>query len=137
MSSSATCPTGTTKLVSVNGDGIEVDSDNTGAAINADGSVVAFESDPTPPLDTGDGVYHPVAGADIFVRDMQTETTELVSVAEGGVGADNENQDPSISADGSVVAFMSAGIPELSLNGGAPSRAESSPSRGRTSSFVI
>ena len=89
---------GVTELASVDGSGIASDSANMMPSINADGSVVAFMS------------YQPdaTAGADVFVRDLSKGVTELVSVSAGGVGSDDENLFPSINADGSIVAFMSA-----------------------------
>ena len=111
--------TGVTELVSVSGGGVGADNSNTDPSINADGSVVAFVSAPIPPIDTGDGVFHPVAGPDVFVRDMSTGTTELVSVSGGGVGADNSNAAPSINADGSIVAFVSGESTGPFFNGGA------------------
>jgi Tol biopolymer transport system component len=48
--------------------------------------------------------------ANVFVRDNQTGTTELVSRATGATGAaaNGDSRDPSISADGTRVAFVSA-----------------------------
>ena len=47
---------------------------------------------------------------DVFVRDLQTATTTLVSRATGASGAkgDASSQEPSISADGRYVVFVSA-----------------------------
>lgn len=44
---------------------------------------------------------------DVFVTDVVTGTTRLVSVGVGGVPSNNESGDPSISADGRLVAFTS------------------------------
>src|SRR5205823_3306605 len=43
----------------------------------------------------------------IFIRDRATGTTELVSVAAGGTGADGNSFNPAISPDGRYVAFDS------------------------------
>jgi len=73
-------------------------------AISANGSVVAFESraanllGPADPADTS---------SDIFVRDRDFNTTERVSVAVGGGPRDGDSFKPSISSDGSFVAFYS------------------------------
>jgi Tol biopolymer transport system component len=102
---------GTTQPVSVVGGGVGADSWSASPSINADGSVVAFVSGANEPLSLGvfalGEPVDPVAGPDVFVRDLVAGTTELVSVPSGGVGADNVNQDPSINADGSIVAFWS------------------------------
>ena len=75
-------------------------------AISADGRFVAFTSTATNlhPDDT-DGVD------DVFVRDLQDNTTALVSRAAGatGVKSDGQSRAPSISADGGSVAFRSSG----------------------------
>ena len=72
-------------------------------SISADGRYVAFES-----------VAHNLSPVDhdlanIFVRDLQTNTTTLVSRASGvsGAAADGGSVAPSISADGDRVAFQS------------------------------
>ena len=73
-------------------------------AISGDGRFVAFasEADNLSDEDTN-------AALDIFVRDLQTNTTTLVSRASGASGApgDWRSEDPSISADGRFVAFSS------------------------------
>ena len=73
-------------------------------SISADGRYVAFASNGNNlvPGDTN-GV------TDIFVRDLQTDTTTLVSRADGPAGAlaDGTSANPAISADGGQVAFES------------------------------
>lgn len=73
-------------------------------AISADGRFVAFISvaDNLHPDDT-DGKR------DVFVRDLQTHETHLVSRASGPDGANDDgvSNEPSISADGRFVAFLS------------------------------
>ncbi|MFN8163786.1 MAG: hypothetical protein U0R26_08120 [Solirubrobacterales bacterium] len=73
------------------------------ATISADGRYVAFRSG-AENLSSED-----VAFNDVFVRDLETGTTTLVSRASGAAGAaaDGESSDPSISADGRHVAFVS------------------------------
>src|SRR5262249_35405826 len=80
------------------------DSDSQAAAISADGRFVVFTSfaDNLDPADqTGD--------QDIFLRDLQTNTTTLVSRATGanGAKANGLTDEPAISADGRFVAFFS------------------------------
>ena len=72
------------------------------AALSSTGRYVAFMSTATNlvPGDTN-GV------ADVFVRDRLAGTTRRVSVGPGGRQADQGGSDPSISADGLVVAFSS------------------------------
>ncbi len=73
-------------------------------SISDDGRLVAFQSgaDNLDP-DSND------AADDVFVRDLQTGAITLVSRATGAAGAvgDGFSSDPSISADGSFVAFQS------------------------------
>ena len=73
-------------------------------SLSADGRYVAFESTAAN-LSTED--TDPTN--DVFVRDLQTNTTTYVSRASGGSGAggDGHSFAPSISADGRYVAFAS------------------------------
>jgi Tol biopolymer transport system component len=71
-------------------------------SISADGRYIAYES----------GADDLVAGDvnhvwDVFRWDRVTSTTSLVSVGSDGVQGDNYSQQPSLSADGQTVAFMS------------------------------
>ena len=74
------------------------------SGIDADGSRVAFESTSSN-LDPDD----PNSGPDVYVRDLATSTTILVSRANGASGAvgDSESRGGGISADGTRVAFSS------------------------------
>jgi Tol biopolymer transport system component len=74
-----------------------------GPALDADGSRVAFTSAAT---NLGDGDMDDVL--DVHVRDIQTDQTILVSRADGPDGrkGNGTSQTPSISADGSRVAFV-------------------------------
>jgi Tol biopolymer transport system component len=94
----------TTTRVSVALNGADVDGDSEEPSISADGRYVAFTSTATN-LVTGDinGV------ADIFVRDLVANTTTLASRATGAGGtvSDSVSGQPSISADGQFVAFVS------------------------------
>ena len=73
--------------------------------ISGDGRFVAFYSFATnlDPDDTD-------SSADIFVRDLQTDTTVLASRASGanGQAGNGESLDPSLSADGRLVGFSSS-----------------------------
>lgn len=85
-------------------DGAKGNSGSFNPAISADGRHVAFSSVASNlhPDDTDDGT-------DLFVRDLQTHETILVSRAGGADGAkgDGPSFGPSVSADGRYVAFTS------------------------------
>ncbi len=72
-------------------------------ALSSDGRLVAYESFATNLVgnDTNGTI-------DVFVHDTATQTTERVSVGWTGAEANNYAYQPSISADGSRVAFTSA-----------------------------
>ena len=63
---------------------------------------IAFESRATNLSDADDD-----AVSDVFVRNLVTGTTTLVSKGPGGSPADGDSGDPSISTNGAVVAFES------------------------------
>ena len=96
----------TTTLVSraTGADGAKGNAAAPDVAISADGRFVAFSSEASN-LHPDDGDDDP----DVFVRDLQTNTTTLVSRATGAAGAkgDGDSFDPAISADGRFVAFES------------------------------
>jgi hypothetical protein len=91
-----------TERVSVDSSGAEANGDSFNQAVSADGAVVAFHSVASN-LTAGDtnGVD------DIFVRDRVAGTTDRVSVDSSGVESNGKSQNPSITADGQVVAFDS------------------------------
>ena len=93
---------GTTVHASVSTGGIIANDDSFEAAISADGRCVAFRSNGTN-LVAGDANGQP----DVFVRDLQTSTTERVDVSSAGEEADVAAFRPSISSDGRFVAFES------------------------------
>ena len=97
--------TGTVTLAS-RGDGAggaAADGNSYDPSISADGRYVAFASG-AENLSPEDAAFN-----DVFVRDLVADTTTLVSRAAGATGAagDGESTDPSISADGRHVAFVS------------------------------
>ncbi|MEU5583237.1 RICIN domain-containing protein [Streptomyces huasconensis] len=94
--------TGTTQRVSVTDSGGQGNSGSSEPSISADGRHVAFESGSSNlvPGDTNNS-------GDVFVRDLQTGTTQRVSVASGGGQGNFGASAPSISADGRHVAFES------------------------------
>jgi Tol biopolymer transport system component len=96
--------TGTTTLVSraTGADGAGADGDSAAPTISPAGRFVAFES-------TADNL----SGQDddsvrnVFVRDTMFGTTTLVSVAPDGSAANGDSSHPSISANGTMIAFDS------------------------------
>ncbi len=70
-------------------------------SISADGRYVAFEAQGKLTEDDTNSV------TDIYVRDMTDRVTRRVSVSTTGNGATGPSSSPSISADGTVVAFTS------------------------------
>lgn len=83
--------TNTTKLLTPGGNSISVE-----PSISADGRYVAFRSFATN-LPAGTS-----SGTDIFVYDLETDTTELLTG-----GANDSSRNPAISADGRYVTFTS------------------------------
>ena len=94
--------TGETVRVSVASDGMEGTHASDEPSINATGRFIAFvsKSENLVPTDANHR-------RDVFVRDIAREITLLVSVASDGGGADKKSQEPSVSGDGSLVAFAS------------------------------
>jgi Tol biopolymer transport system component len=114
--------TGTTSLVSVAFDGTSADDASTMPSISADGRVVAFESWATNLLVPPGDCLAPALGddcngmMDVYVRDRLTGTTVRASVDPSGLDPDSESRYPSVSADGTAVAFESWAtnlLPEL------------------------
>src|SRR3954466_13447299 len=93
---------GTTLRVSVAAGGGDTSANSNWPSASADGRYVAFSSwaDNVVPNDSN-------GESDVFVRDLQTGTTRLVSVASDGTQANGASFTPSISADGDVVAVPS------------------------------
>jgi hypothetical protein len=78
--------TNTPELVSVNKDGTDSGSSlSQSSSISADGRFVAFQSvaDNLVATDTNDE-------SDVFVRDLQSDTTTLISVNKDGTGSGND-----------------------------------------------
>jgi Tol biopolymer transport system component len=93
--------TGATERVNLDSSGAEADADGFDAVISADGRFVAFDSAAT------NLVANDTSGIDVFVRDRQAGTTERVSVDSSGAESNGDCTLPSISGDGSRVAFVS------------------------------
>ena len=94
----------TTRRASVTSSGIQGNNQSVFAAISGDGRYVVFESIAVN-LASGDAD----STSDIFVHDMETGVTSLVSVASDDVTKGNSgSHNPVISANGQYVAFDSA-----------------------------
>jgi len=94
---------GVTELISVSLTGGPGNGMSIFPVISADGRFVAFCSAATD-LVEGDDAN---AAFDIFVRDRQEGTTELISVSSAGEQGNSESSFPAISADGRFVVFIS------------------------------
>jgi Tol biopolymer transport system component len=95
--------TGTTTLVSMNLEGTGGgDERSFGASISADGRYVAFLSEASN-LVVGDTNGQ----ADVYVRDLATGVTQLVSATPQGAAGDGSSSNPLLSADGRLVVFES------------------------------
>ena len=96
--------TGTTTLVSraTGADGAGADGDSANPAISPAGRFIAFESsaDDLSPDDDN-------AVRNVFVRDTLANTTTLVSRAADGAAANGDSGHPSVSANGTAIAFES------------------------------
>jgi hypothetical protein len=95
-------PPGTTTRVSVGTDGTQGNADSNLAAVNADGTIIAFQSNASN-LVAGDNNGQ----SDIFVRDRISGTTTRVSVATNGAEGNAGSYGAAISGDGRYVAFYS------------------------------
>jgi Tol biopolymer transport system component len=110
--------TGDITLASTNDSGIKGNGDSSdffrGVSLSADGTTVAFESQATnlDPADTD-------TESDVYVKDLSTGDITLASTSDSGIKGDDDSYNPSISADGTKVAFQSsAGDLDLSGRGG-------------------
>jgi len=104
-------------LVSDNGSGVPANTTSHTPNISPDGRFVAFLSNATNLV--GNTVSN---GFHIYLRDLQSDTTELVDVDTNGVGSTDESFTTlSLSADGRYVAF---GSPDGSLVGSDDNNAE-------------
>jgi hypothetical protein len=104
--------TATITRVSVATDGGDANGNSFNPAVSANGLIVAFESTANNLVD-GDNNGE----SDIFIHNRQTGTTERVSVPDSGGEASGSSENPSISADGLVVAFDSTATDLVSNDG--------------------
>jgi len=91
-----------TSRVSVGAAGVQGNSDSYASAVSADGNFVAYQSVATNLVnDDTNGVN------DIFVWSMVAQTTVRQSLSSGGLEGDGASSEPSLSSDGSKLAFTS------------------------------
>jgi Tol biopolymer transport system component len=95
--------TGTITLASAPESGVGMaNGDSLAPSLSGDGAKVAFESQATN-LDPAEAD----SSSDIFVRDLTTQEITLASASDTGVNGNDLAADPSLSADGTKVAFYS------------------------------
>jgi PKD repeat protein len=92
----------TTERVSLSSDGQQLGSWSRSPAISADGRFVAFNSQAR-----GVTPDAPSDWENVFLRDRQMATTELISVSTKGISGDAQSSTPAISRDGRYVSFWS------------------------------
>jgi len=91
-----------TQCVSVTPDGTVGNNVSFGWSITADGTMVALQSYATDLVPGDENGF-----LDVFVRDLSSGTTECVSVSDTGDQGNHNSMHPSITPDGSIVAFCS------------------------------
>jgi Tol biopolymer transport system component len=96
---------GTTKWVSANAHGAASGaSDSANPVISADGACVAFDSSVPDLVDNDTNGW----SKDVFVRDLATGITRLVSLNTNGTAGGNcDSREPALSSNGLAVAFLS------------------------------
>jgi Tol biopolymer transport system component len=107
---------GTSVLVSRGLGGRPPNGASSHAALSADGRYVAFQSDASN-LVRGDRNH----ATDVFVRDLRSGRTSLVSEGPGGRTGNGPSSEPAISGDGGVIVFQSRAS---NLVGKDPNRAQ-------------
>jgi Tol biopolymer transport system component len=95
--------TGAVTRVSVGHLGVAVNGSSSSPDVSADGRFVAFTS-----LASNLVASDTNGVADVFLRDTWLGVTTLVSVSDGGLQGDGASTNPSVSFDGSNVAFLSS-----------------------------
>ena len=93
---------GVTERVSIASDGTEGNGPSYESAISSDGRYIAFLSRANNLVDGDPGGLN-----DIFIRDRQAGTTELVSFPYFGDVANGASDEPAISADGRYITYYS------------------------------
>ncbi len=114
--------TGTTTLLSATATGQLPSASSTGAVFSPDGRYVAFTSNATyltgnpPDSSAATGApFGPLGAANLYVRDLSTGTTILVSATPGGQLSNGLASSPVFSPDGRSLAYVS-GATDLTGN---------------------
>ncbi|NUP95323.1 MAG: PD40 domain-containing protein [Planctomycetaceae bacterium] len=94
--------TGTVTRASVASGGLETNADSLSPAVSDDGRFIAFQSLAS---NLASGDFN--STWDVFVHDRQTGLTTIVSVANSGAIGNGASTNPSISGDGTLIAFAS------------------------------
>ena len=94
--------TGHVVRVSVGAGGVQANGRSNQPRLSGDGHFVVFTSEASN-LVTGDTNHQP----DVFIRDLRTGVTRLVSVGRGGARANWDSAEPVVSYSGRYVAFAS------------------------------
>ncbi len=94
--------TGITARVSVDSTGHQALGDSVTPSVSGDGRFVAFASDARNLVEADRNRRQ-----DIFLRDMETGETHKITVGVRGRGANGSNRHPSVSGDGTRIAFES------------------------------
>lgn len=95
---------GTTVRVSISSSGTQGNGASAEASISGDGTTVAFQSDASNLVGSDTN-----AKTDVFVRVLATGVTSRVSVSASGTQQTKASEEPSLSGDGSIIAFDSLG----------------------------
>ncbi|MCH8243643.1 MAG: PD40 domain-containing protein [Planctomycetes bacterium] len=93
----------TTIRASVSAAGVQGNAKSDRPAISGNGRFVAFYSDASNLIEGDTNVLR-----DVFVRDLDTDSTVRISVGAGGSQSDGASSRPVLSSDGRFVAFRSA-----------------------------
>ncbi len=94
--------TGGLVLASTTADGVKGNGDNSGLSLSADGTVLAFTSTSTN-LDPADTDSLP----DVYVKNLSTGEVTVASTSDVGDKGNAGSLGPSLSADGTLMAFSS------------------------------
>ncbi|WP_196139345.1 PD40 domain-containing protein [Aliikangiella sp. G2MR2-5] len=96
--------TGKTSLVSVTSDGVQASGSSWSPRISNDGRKIVFRSSATELLPGADNNSY---NSDIFLHDLDTGVTELISKNSQGVQGNGNSEGADISSDGRYVSFLS------------------------------
>ena len=133
-------PLGSTDIASVTTTGAQANGDSEQPFLSANGRYLVFESG-APNLSGGKDVCSDAPAAtttcaQVYVRDLLTGVTRLVSYAPSGLPAQGLSIAPSVSADGRYIAFLSSALdllPKLARPGNcAGEAAQFPPTASRT-----